>query len=57
MAEVTDQEKDSILKMLQDSEQLEARRASMAAASQAEMTRQHAAALPPAGTGQTMLPA
>ena len=57
MAEVTDQEKDSILKMLQDSEQLEARQASMAAASQAEKSRQHAAATPPAGTGQTMLPA
>jgi hypothetical protein len=57
MAEVTDQEKDIILKMLQDSEQLEARQASMAAVSQAEKSRQLAAATPPAGTGQTMLPA
>ena len=57
MAEVTDQEKDNILKMLQDSEQLEARQASISAACQAEKTRQHAAAIPPAGTGQTMLPA
>lgn len=57
MAEVTDQEKDNILKMLQDSEQLEARQASISAACQAEKTRRHAAAIPPAGTGQTMLPA
>ena len=36
MADVTDQEKDNIFKMLQGSEQLEARQASMAAACQAE---------------------
>ena len=57
MAEVTDQEKDNILKMLRDSEQLKARLASISAACQAEKTRRHAAAIPPAGTGQTMLPA